>query len=386
VSAERRSVMAFLGRIGQAAWTVAALPLISIALAIVAGAVVIIASELVIPGQPLNLALPVTAYVALFDGAFGNFDRTVDTLVASAPLIFGGLSVGLAFRAGLFNIGAQGQFLLGALGSVWVGVTLSDQSPLIAIPAALLAGVVFGGAWGFIPGLLKAVSGAHEVVTTIMLNYAAAQVIAWAVSGPLDQPGSPSPITAQVGNAALPVIIGQTGHLGIALSLGAAVFVGWLLFRTTRGFEIRTVGANPDAARYAGMRPRAITILTMSLAGMLAGLAGASVALGVTKVMTASFGTTVGFDSIAVALLGRSNPVGIVLAALLFGALRAGSRLMQVQAGIPAELVDVVQALILLFLVASPVIRRVLRLRSAEAGLGTTDTITRTYGTESVTR
>jgi ABC-type uncharacterized transport system permease subunit len=386
VTAARRDIGDALVRIGRRAWALAALPLISIALAIIVGAVVIIVSELLVSGRPLDLTLPVTAYLALFEGAFGSFDRTVDTLVASTPLIFGGLSVGLAFRAGLFNIGAQGQFLLGALGAVWIGVTVRDQSPVVAIPLALLAAIVFGAAWGFIPGVLKAISGAHEVVTTIMLNYVAVSVIAWAVSGPLDQPGSPSPITAQVGNAALPVFIGREGHIGIILAIAAAALVGWLLFRTTRGFEIRTVGANPDAARYAGMHPRLITVLTMSLAGMLAGLSGASVVLGVTKVMTASFGTTVGFDSIAVALLGRSNPVGIVLAALLFGALRAGSRLMQVQAGIPADLVDVVQATILLFLVASPVLRRIFRLRGAEAGLETAGTITRTYGTESVTR
>jgi ABC-type uncharacterized transport system permease subunit len=224
------------------------------------------------------------------------------------------------------------------------------------------------------------------VVTTIMLNYIAVAVIAWAVSGPLDQPGSASPITAQVGNAALPVIIGRNGHIGILVALAAVLIVGWLLFRTTRGFEIRTVGANPDAARYAGMQPRFIVVVTMSLAGVLAGLAGATVVLGVTHYMTASFGTTVGFDSIAVALLGRSSPIGIVFAALLFGAMRAGAPLMQIQTQslIPAELVDVLQATILLFLVAHAVIRRLLRLRGVKAGLESTETIARTYGRESV--
>jgi ABC-type uncharacterized transport system permease subunit len=375
-----------LGALLRVVWAAVALPFISIVLALVVGAVVILVSEVIVPGHPFDLALPLTAYAALFKGAMGSLDAIVNTVRASTPLVLGGLAVGLAFKAGLFNIGAQGQFLLGALGSVTVGVALNQASPFIAIPAALLAGAAAGAAWGFIPGFLKAISGAHEVVTTIMLNYIAVAVIAWAVSGPLDQPGSASPITAQVGNAALPVIIGRNGHIGILVALAAVLIVGWLLFRTTRGFEIRTVGANPDAARYAGMQPRSIVVVTMSLAGVLAGLAGATVVLGVTHYMTASFGTTVGFDSIAVALLGRSSPIGIVFAALLFGAMRAGAPLMQIQTQslIPAELVDVLQATILLFLVAHAVIRRLLRLRGVKAGLESTDTIARTYGRESV--
>ena len=369
-------------------WRLIALPFISILLALLMGAIVILGSEVIVPGRPFDVTLPLTAYSALFQGAFGTLDAVVNTIRAATPLVLGGLAVGLAFKAGLFNIGAQGQFLMGALGSVTVGVALNEASPFIAIPAALLAGAAAGAVWGFIPGFLKAISGAHEVVTTIMLNYVAVATIAWAVSGPLDQPGSPSPITAQVGNAALPVIIGRNGHLGALVAVAAVVAVGWLLFRTTRGFEIRTVGANPDAARYAGMQPRLVLVGTMSLAGVLAGLAGATVVLGVTHYMTASFGTTVGFDSIAVALLGRSSPIGIVFAALLFGAMRAGAPLMQIQTHslIPAELVDVLQATILLFLVAHEVIRRVFRLRGVKAGLESTETIARTYGGESVVR
>jgi simple sugar transport system permease protein len=362
-------------------WAAIALPLISILLALLVGAIVILASELIVPGRPFDVTLPLAAYAALFNGSVGGLDPIVNTIRSAAPLILGGLAVGIGFKAGLFNIGAQGQFLLGALGAVTVGIALNDASPFIAIPLALLAGGVAGAAWGFLPGLLKAISGAHEVVTTIMLNYVAGSTIAWAVSGPLDQPGSPSPITAQVGNAALPVLIGRNGHAGILVALAAALVVGWLLARTTRGFEIRTVGANPDAARYAGMQPRLITVLTMSMAGMLAGLSGSIVVLGVTHHMTASFGTTVGFDSIAVALLGRSNPVGIVFAALLFGAMRAGAPLMQIETLnlIPAELVDVLQATILLFLVMHAVIRRVLRLRGVAAAVDATETITKSY-------
>jgi len=360
-------------------WAVVALPLISIGLALLVGAGIILVSQLVIPKHEFDPWLPITAYVALFEGAFGSENAIVNTLVASTPLVLAGLSVGLAFKAGLFNIGAQGQFLIGALGAVAVAVNVSSQPPLVAIPLALGGGLLAGAAWGFIPGALKALSGAHEVVTTIMLNYIAVAVVAAVVSGPLDQPGSPSPITAEVRNAALPVLPGTDAHAGILIAIAAVFIVAALLDRTTLGFEIRTVGANPDAARYAGMHPRRLTMLTMSLAGLLAGAAGASEVLGVTRMMTASYSTTVGFDAIAVALLANTNPYAIVPSALLFGAMRAGAGLMQIDAGVPPELIDVLQATILLFLVMGPVLKRVFRLRGARSGIEAADAITRSY-------
>jgi simple sugar transport system permease protein len=356
-----------------------------IALSVLLGAAIILVSELLVPGHPFDLGLPLVAYSALLNGALGSPDALISTLVNSTPLVFGGLAVGFGFKAGLFNIGAQGQFLVGALGAVIAGVALAEVPAPIAIPLAALAGFVAGGIWGFIPGFLKAVSGAHEVVSTIMLNYVAVQLLAALVSGPLKVPRSPSPVTFDVGNAAFPVILGRNGHLGIALALLAAIFVWWLLYRTTWGFEVRAVGANPDAARYAGMRPKLITIATMTFSGALAGLAGTSVLLGVTHSMTSSFGTTVGFDSIAVALLARSNPLVILPAALLFGGMRAGAGLMQIKAQIPVELVDVLQATILLFLVASPVLRRVLRSTGRKAGpAGGVDVLAASPGGEPV--
>lgn len=361
------------------AWSLMALPVISIVLALIVGAVLILASELLLTNRKFDITLPLQAYRWLFVGAFGDFDALVRTLVFTAPLLLAGLAVGVGFRAGLFNIGVLGQFLIGAVAATWIGLTLQDAPAIVAWPIALVAGAIGGALWGFIHGFLKAQSGAHEVVTTIMLNYVAIDVVAAAASGPLKAPGSPNPVTQDIGNAALPILLGRDGHLGLLVALLAAFFIAWLLYRTTIGFEIRVVGANPDAARYAGMHPKLILMLTMALSGLLGGLAGAGQILGINHQLNAAYSTTVGFDGIAVALLGRSNPIGITAAALLFGAMRAGAGPMQINAAIPTELVDVLQATILLFLVAGPVLRRVLRLRGAK-GLAVTDTISATYG------
>lgn len=367
---ESRSPRATLTRFVRAAWLVGALPVVSICLALVVGAVVILASELLLPNHAFDPFLPISSYLALLDGSFGQASAIVNTLVSTTPLLLGGLAVAIGFKAGLFNIGAQGQFLMGALGAVAVGVAVNQAPPLVAIPVALAGGMLAGAAWGFIPGFLKAISGAHEVVTTIMLNYVAGSVLAWAVTGPLAVPQSPTPVTYAVGNAAYPILIGRNGHLGILVAAAAVVVIWWLLYRTTLGFEIRTVGASPDAARYAGMRPRLLLILTMTMAGLLAGTAGAGVILGINHQMNSTFATTVGFDSIAVALLARSNPLGVPFAALLFGAMRAGSGLMQIRAGIPVELIDVIQAMILLFLVAGPALQRLFRITAVHSDLG----------------
>jgi simple sugar transport system permease protein len=361
------------------AWAVLALPLISVLLSILVGSIVILVSEWLVTGQ-LKPQLAFAAYAALVKGSVGSFNAIVNTLTNAAPLTLAGLSVGLAFKAGLFNIGGQGQFLMGALGAVIVGATFRESSPIIAIPAALVAGMVFGALYGFIPGFLKAISGAHEVVTTIMLNFIAQYTLAGLVSGALKVPASPQAVTLDVGNAALPIILGRNGHVGIIFALLVPILYGWVLSRTTRGFEIRTAGANPDAARYAGMSPRRIIVWTMTAAGLLTGLAGATELLGLSHRMTASYSTSVGFDAIAVALLGRTNPLGIVIAALIFGGLRAAAQGMQTEAGVPPDLVGVIQATILFFLVAGPVVQRVFRLKGAEAAIEATGTFTKTYG------
>lgn len=355
----------------------------AVALALVVGAILMILTSPLITGS-LDPWLPVKAYGALVEGALLSSNGWVDTLVRSTPYILAGLSVGLCFKGGLFNIGAQGQFLMGALGAGAAAFVIADWPLVIAMPCAILAGVLAGAAYGFVPGWLKAYTGAHEVVVTIMLNFVALQIVAWAVSGPLRARGASFARTPDVGNAGIPTILGTTGHelhAGVLLALAAVPIIWWVLYRSTIGFEIRTVGANPDAARYAGMRPRMLVILTMTVGGLLAGLAGAIEILGVQGYLPAAYATTVGFDAITVALLGRSNPIAILFAGLLLGALRAGAPLMQIKAQVPVQMIDILQGIILFFLAADVIVRHIFRLR-ATAGGGVTgaQTISRTYG------
>lgn len=359
-----------------------ALPTGAIVLALLVGAVVMIASSPIVAGH-FDPLLPVTTYLAIIQGSLGSVNGLVDTIVSATPLILVGLSVGLCFKAGLFNIGGQGQFLMGAVAAAGTATALSTASPIVAVPVALLAGVVAGAIYGFIPGLLKAFTGAHEVVTTIMLNYIAIQIVAWLITGPLRVEGASFARSADVGNAALPQILnlgtGHEGHLGIILPFLAVPVIWWLLYRSTIGFEIRTVGASPDAARYAGMRPRALVVLAMTVGGLLGGLAGATEILGVQGYMPAAYSTNVGFDAITVALLARANPVGILFSGLLLGAMRAGAPLMQVVANVPVQMIDLLQGLILFFLAAQVIVRRVFRIRAA-GGVDELATVTRSYG------
>ena len=370
-----------------ALWRVAALPVLAILLALIVAAMVIIVADWATTGT-VNLLLPVYAYANLLTGSFGdpglwakgNFNAIVNTFVASAPLVLGGLAIGLGFKGGLFNIGVAGQFLVGAFTAAVVGANLATAPMLVAMPVSLLAGVAAGALYAFIPGILKARTGAHEVVTTIMLNNVATLLLAWAVTDVVGDPTQSFPRTADIGNAALPVLFGRNFHLGIVIALLAVPVVAWLLNRTTTGFEIRTTGANPNAARYAGIRPVVIITLTMTLSGLLAGLAGSIQMLGVIGFYASGISASVGFDSITVALLGRTNPVGIMFAAFLFGAFRAGAPLMQINTSVPIEIIDIIQALIILFLTADVIIRTVFRLRAAKPGLEEMATVTRTWG------
>jgi general nucleoside transport system permease protein len=353
-------------------------PALSILLALLVASLLIIASGLIGEEKKLDLALPLVAYRSLLVGAFGNFKGLANMIVAATPLMLTGLAVGVGLKAGLFNIGATGQVLLGGFCAALIGVQVADAPPLIAITTAMLGGMLAGALAGFIPGFLKAFTGAHEVVTTIMLNALIQLIVSGLVNDVFRMPGFSFARTGIIGNAELTGVGGTTLHFGVIFALVCIPISYWLLWRTTTGFEIRTVGANPTAALYAGMKPRRMMILAMSLCGAFAGLAGAVEILRL-GYYPAVFGTSIGFDGITVALLGQANPIGILLSAVLLGAMRAGAPLMQIDAGVPVEIIDVIQGVILIFLAAEIVVRRIFRLRAAGAGTGGLQTITRTY-------
>ena len=360
-------------------WTKAQVPVYSIVLAFAVAAIVVIVSS-VFTDTGFSPLLPLAAYANLFAGAFGSGTGIGNTLVSAAPLMFGGLAVGLGLKAGLFNIGVAGQFLVGAFAAAVTGAALATTPTIVGMPLAILAGAAAGAIYGFIPGYLKARTGAHEVVTTIMLNNAAALLLTWAVNDVVRAPGFSFPRTGDIGQSALPILLGRNVHLGIVFAIVAIFVIRWILDRTTLGFEIRTVGANPNAARYAGMRPVFITALTMTISGLLAGLAGAIQMLGVIGFYAPGITASVGFDSIAVALLGRSDPIGILFAALLFGAFRAGAPLMQIQTSVPIEVIDIIQALVILFLAADLIVRKVFRVRAPKVEITELATVTGSWG------
>jgi simple sugar transport system permease protein len=321
----------------------------------------------------------VQAYEALFTGMV--FNPQADSLVAAlkplsetitfaTPLILGGLSVALAFRAGLFNIGAEGQIILGAIFASFIGFKF-DLPIGIHLVLAVLGGFIGGAIWGGIAGFLKAKTGAHEVITTIMLNWIAIYLVAWLLTRRLFlREGRQDPISPPVNpNAEYPTLIDQWRvHAGILVAVACAWGVAWLLNKSVLGFQFRAVGANASAARTAGMNVSRMYLLVMLIAGGLAGLAGSAQILGTEKSLSGGISAGIGFDAITVALLGRANPWGVVAAGLLFGGLRAGGLNMQTATGTPIDIVLVIQALIVLFIAAPPLVRSVFRL--PETGKG----------------
>ncbi len=332
-----------------------------------------------------------TAYSALFIGSIGSprgivqaitsgdghrianaFYPLSETLVATTPLMMSGLGIALAFRAGLFDIGGQGQLILGALGANLAGFLVPGLPIYLHLPFAILLGALFGAAWGFIPGILKARTGAHEVITSMMLNYVALNLLTFLLTTALFQaPPRYQPISKAVAaTARLPHLAGPSlrVNLGIILAVACMVGVAWLLQRSTLGFKFRMLGANREAARVAGVNISLQYVLAMTLAGAIVGLAGTFMVLGVDHQVAAGYGGTIGFDGITVAILGQGNPYGVGLSALLFGAFAAGGRTMQLDANIPLQLVQVLQAVLVLFVAAPGVIRTIFRIRVRGAG------------------
>ncbi len=325
------------------------------------------------------------AYSSIFQGAVINFQASTfagaispifDTLNFAMPLIVAGLGVALSFRAGMFNIGGQGQILAGAAAAGWVG--FSFHLPLVVhLPLAIIAGIAGGAFWGFIVGFIKARTGAHEVILTIMLNYVAFYLLSFMLRTPglLQAKGSTNPQSpATLPSAILPPILGSqfSVNVGFLLVIAATIFCSWLLNRSSLGFRFRAVGENPNASRTAGISVKNVYIWAMVLSGALVGIAGATQVLGtLTTGFSSGIDAGIGFDAITVALLGRSRPWGVFGAGILFGALKAGGYAMQAANGVPIDIVLVVQSLIVLFVAAPPLVRTIFRIQAPGAGGGT---------------
>ncbi|KAB2337573.1 ABC transporter permease [Cytobacillus depressus] len=301
------------------------------------------------------------AFYALWDGAFGDIYYTGETIRQATPYILAGLAVAFAFKTGLFNIGVEGQLIVGWLAAVWVGVAF-DLPKIIHLPLAVLAGAAAGAFWAFIPGILKARFRVHEVIVTIMLNYVALHVSNYFVRSVLSEKSDRTPNIPETASLRSSLLEGLTDysrlHWGIVIALICVFLMWFILEKTTRGFELRAVGLNQHASDYAGMNVKSNIVLSMVISGAFAGLAGTMEGLGTFGYSAVKSGFTgVGFDGIAVALLGGNGPIGIVLAALLFGALKVGALNMPLEAGVPNELVDIIIALIVFFVAASYMIR-----------------------------
>jgi simple sugar transport system permease protein len=428
---EENSKKSFLYWLNQI-WLSIRVPLAAVILALLIGAVILLASGV----NPLD------AYAALFNGAFGEVTQLKRTLEKATPLIFSGLAVAFAFKAGLFNIGAQGQLLMGAMASAIIGFMVTGLPPLAHILLALLSGAVVGALYGAIPGALKTFTGAHEVITTIMLNYIAINITDYLADGPMkDQ--SPLNVVARTPKIAesaviptyqpnltlglmivfilmilasilffwvlrkktqninnkgirfftrfaLVIVLGVGIGLllktllpdfyaqpvdffkydviplpvGFFLAIVTCIVVWFVLMRTSLGFEIRTVGFNQYAAKYAGMKVRVMIMLAMVISGFLAGLGGSVETLAVVGRFQPGFNVGLGFDGITIALLGRNHPLGVIPTALLVGAMKAGGNMMQFEAGVPSEIIDVIQALMLFFVAAEMIVRWIIRAKA----------------------
>jgi simple sugar transport system permease protein len=307
-------------------------------------------------------ANPITVYAALVQGAFIKEGAFADTLVKMTPYLLLGMAVALSFTGGLFNVGAEGQFYVGALAATYIGYSITGLPIFIHLPLAIIVGASAGAIWSGIAGVLKAWRGAHEVIVTIMLNGIALSLADYLINGPMRGKSS-APKTPNVQDSAiLPRLFGEDNplHAGLILALAALVVFWWLTRRSPLGFSIRTLGTNINAARYSGINVKRTMVVTMLISGALAGIAGAVEILGSFRAMPSVFTTGYGFDGIAIALLGQGSPVGILLSSLLFGAFNSGAGYMQLNAGVQASIIEVIKALILIFVGAPAIIRGIL--------------------------
>jgi simple sugar transport system permease protein len=343
----------------QILWNSVKFPLLAIFLAFLIGSVFIL----------LTGNSPFVAYYALISGSLFGMNRVGETLLKMTPLIFTGLSIAFAFRCGLFNIGAEGQFIIGTLFTVSAGYLFRELPGPLLVPVVLIAGALGGGLWAAIPGVLKAKLGVHEVIVTIMLNYTALFLTNFFIRTSLN----PSRLEGGVQKAhsvilgpnarltnmseIMPIFGNSSLHTGLFIAIAAALVVWFLLFKTTMGYEIRSVGSNPFASEYGGISISRNIIKAMFISGMLSGLAGATLVSGLTfKIDQAPASSGYGFTGIAVALVGKNHPIGVLASALLFGILANGERRMQI-AGIPKEVVGIIQGIIIIFIAGEAVLQ-----------------------------
>lgn len=329
-------------------WASITVPLLSVALGLLVGGVIMLVSG-------YN---PIVAYAALFNGIFSNTYVIGETIRQMTPLILSGLAVAFAFRTGLFNIGVEGQLLVGWLASVYVGLQFDGLSPIVHIPLAIIAAALAGAIWAFVPGFLKAKYQVHEVITTIMMNYVALHVVNAIIRTYLLAPGERTDQINASASLQSPFLESITDfsrlHYGFVVAIIGAIIMWFLLWKTTTGYELRSVGFNKYASEYAGINVQRNIVLSMVISGAFAGAAGAMEGLGTYGYMTvmADF-TGVGFDGIAVALLGANGALGVVLASALFGGLKIGALNMQSVAQVPTQLVEIVIAMIIFFVASS---------------------------------
>ncbi|MBC7082650.1 MAG: ABC transporter permease [Firmicutes bacterium] len=359
--AAARVVRRAAGRLARPGVSDIAYSAVAVLLALVIGAILIAASGYSV----------IDAYANLFDGAFGSIYNFANTLMMATPLLFTGLSVAVAFQCGLFNVGAEGQLYVGGLASAVVVLVLGPAVPgVVRVLLALVAGALAGAVLAAGPGYMKARLGAHEVITTIMLNYVGVFLTTFLVKTYLKEPGPVDQTPLLPVGARLPELIpGTRVSWGIVLGVAAVMAVDYILRRTSVGYEIQTVGRNAAAAEYAGVNVPGRIVLAMVMSGAIAGLAGSSVVMGTLYRFITNFSPGYGFTGIAVAVLARNKPWGVLPAALLFGMLQSGGMSMQLFARIPADLMTLVQGIVILF-VAAPALASMFLARS-RAGAGT---------------
>ncbi len=302
---------------------------------------------------------PVRAYLALFQGAFGSLYGLTETLVKAIPLILTGLAVSFPLRAGFWNIGAEGQLYLGAIAATWVALTFGHLASFILLPLVILSGFLAGALWGLIPAFLKIRLQVNEILLTLMMNYIAVNGSNYLVYGPLKDPqGANFPITATFSEAAwLPRLPGTRLHAGIILAFTMTGVLYLILSKTRLGYEIKVVGANPRVALYGGISLMTVTLIVMAIGGGLAGLAGVGEVAGLQHRLRKDISPGYGYTAIPIALLGKGHPIGVTIAALLFGALFVGGSHMQQTTKVPVALISIIQALVVLFVVAGEALR-----------------------------